>query len=129
MISMLDKLKRNNLRLGIITNGYGQFQMDNINSLRMKTYFATILVSEWEKMRKPDPRLFLRALDRLNVAPHESIFIGDHPENDVKAAKEVGMIGIWKKSIYWKSADTDLVIDELDEIPAIIEKLNSKSFA
>ncbi|MDQ0226313.1 putative hydrolase of the HAD superfamily [Metabacillus niabensis] len=103
--------------------------MDNINSLRMKTYFATILVSEWEKMRKPDPRLFLRALDRLNVAPHESIFIGDHPENDVKAAKEVGMIGIWKKSIYWKSADTDLVIDELDEIPAIIEKLNSKSFA
>jgi len=129
MISMLDKLKKNNHRLGIITNGYGQFQMDNINSLRIEAYFDAIFISEWEKMRKPDPRLFLRALDRLKVAPYESIFIGDHPENDVKAAKEVGMIGIWKKSIYWKSADTDLVIDELDEIPAIIEKLNSKSFA
>ncbi|WP_229782656.1 HAD hydrolase-like protein [Oceanobacillus indicireducens] len=28
--------------------------------------------------------------------PDESIFVGDHPENDVKAAQYVGMKAIWK---------------------------------
>lgn len=32
LISMLKELKGNNLILGMITNGYGQFQMDNIKA-------------------------------------------------------------------------------------------------
>jgi putative hydrolase of the HAD superfamily len=30
-------------------------------------------------------------LEQLNVLPNESIFVGDHPENDVKAAQNVGI--------------------------------------
>ncbi len=56
-----------------------------------------ILVSEWESIKKPNPLIFKRALEQLNVPPNVSLFVGDHPDNDVKAAQSVGMKGIWKK--------------------------------
>ncbi len=94
LTQMLEKLKENNLLLGMITNGYGQFQMDNIESLGIKKYFDVILVSEWEGIKKPDPEIFNRAIERLEISPNESIYMGDHPENDVQAARKVGMKGI-----------------------------------
>lgn len=96
---MLEELKNNKIALGLITNGYGQFQMDNIKALDIEKYFDVILVSEWEGIKKPNPQIFMNALEQLNVEPSESVFIGDHPENDVKAAQNVGMKGIWKKII------------------------------
>src|SRR5690606_36919668 len=91
---MLEELKNNKIALGMITNGYGQVQMDNIKALGIEKYFDVILVSEWEGIKKPSPQIFLKALKQLNVKPSESVFIGDHPENDVKAAQNVGMKGI-----------------------------------
>jgi len=120
---MLEGLKSQNLLLGMITNGFGQFQMDNMKSLQIEKYFDVILVSEWEGIKKPDPRIFNKALNILNVQPNEAIFVGDHPENDVLAAKKVGMKGIWKKDLHWRNAEADYIVDDLGELPFIIEKL------
>lgn len=54
---MLEELKKNKIALGMITNGYGQFQMDNIKALHIKKYFDVILVSEWEGIKKPNPQI------------------------------------------------------------------------
>ncbi|ATP41322.1 L-2-haloalkanoic acid dehalogenase [Solibacillus sp. R5-41] len=70
LISMLEEMRSNNLTLGIITNGFGQFQMDNIKALGIDNYFETILVSEWEGIKKPDPQIFRRALHQLHVTPN-----------------------------------------------------------
>lgn len=120
---MLEGLKSQNLLLGMITNGFGQFQMDNLKSLQIEKYFDVILVSEWEGIKKPDPRIFNKALNILNVQPNEAIFVGDHPENDVLAAKKIGMKGIWKKDLLWRNAEADFIVDDLGELPFIIEKL------
>ncbi len=48
LVSMLEELRSNNFILGMITNGFGQFQMDNIRALGIESYFETILVSEWK---------------------------------------------------------------------------------
>ncbi|PAD27333.1 L-2-haloalkanoic acid dehalogenase [Niallia circulans] len=120
---MLEGLKSQNLLLGMITNGFGQFQMDNLKSLQIEKYFDVILVSEWEGIKKPDPRIFNKALNILNVQANEAIFVGDHPENDVLAAKKVGMKGIWKKDLLWRNAEADFIVDDLGELPFIIEKL------
>ncbi|MGG1483024.1 HAD family hydrolase [Peribacillus castrilensis] len=127
LISMLEKLRSNNLVLGMITNGKGQFQLDNIRALGIKKYFETILVSEWEGIKKPDPQIFKRALEQLNVSPNESIFVGDHPKNDVKAAQNVGMKGIWKKDFQWNNVEADFIVDDLAELPLIIEKLTQSN--
>ncbi|WP_445506131.1 HAD family hydrolase [Niallia sp. 03190] len=127
LFKMLDELKNNNLVLGIITNGKGQFQLDNIKALGIENYFDVILISEWEGLKKPDPLLFTRALEKLRVSANESIFMGDHPENDVKASKYVGMKGIWKKDFQWNHVDADHIIDDLGELPSIIAALNTQN--
>ena len=124
LIEMLEEIKGRNLRLGMVTNGRGKFQMDNIQALGIEKYFDTILVSEWEGLRKPDSQIFNRALERLNVSPNESIFIGDHPVNDVEAAKNAGMFGVWKKDVQWSSPEADFIIDDLAEVPLIIDRIS-----
>ena len=124
LIAMLEDLKKNKLDLAIISNGKGQFQMDSIEALGIKNYFKEILISEWEGLSKPDPRIFIRALTKLNTLPGETIFVGDHPLYDMKAAKDVGMKVIWKKSELWSAADADFIVDDLSEIAVILEHLN-----
>ncbi len=124
LIEVLEELKNNHYELGMITNGFGQFQMDNIRALGIEKYFSTILVSEREGVKKPNPDIFFRALEQLDVAPNQSVYVGDHPENDVMAAQNAGMRGIWKKDSKWKNFETDLIIDRLDELLPTILKLN-----
>ncbi|MBD7986315.1 HAD family hydrolase [Sporosarcina sp. Sa2YVA2] len=121
LIQMLEDLKSKNILLGMITNGYGQFQMENIKALGIENYFDVILVSEWEGIKKPDPEIFKRALDQLNVLPKQSVFVGDHPENDVKASQNIGMKGIWKKDLHWDDVDADFIINDLKELPLLID--------
>jgi putative hydrolase of the HAD superfamily len=129
LISMLSELKKRSVRMGIITNGKGQFQLDNIKALHIESYFDAILISEWEHMKKPDARLFYRALDRLQTNPSESVFIGDHPENDVKAARRVGMKGVWKKDWQWEAPEADGTVDGLMEVVRWIEAIDNASSA
>ncbi|MFC6041150.1 HAD family hydrolase [Paenisporosarcina macmurdoensis] len=124
LLIMLEELKRNNIVLGMITNGYGQFQMDNIKALGIEDYFEAILVSGWEGLKKPDIQIFKRALNQLNVVSNQSVFVGDHPENDVKASQNAGMKSIWKKDVQWDNVDADFIVDDLAEIPIIIKNLN-----
>ncbi|MFG6114929.1 HAD family hydrolase [Halobacillus sp. MO56] len=127
LLKTLEKLKQDNFLIGIITNGKGQFQMDNVKALEIEGYINTILISDWEGVKKPNPIIFKRASERLKVYPEECVFIGDHPEKDVKAAQDVGMIGIWKRDRQWNAVEADYVIDELNEIPKIIQQVNSDS--
>lgn len=122
---MLEELKNNKIALGMITNGYGQFQMDNIKVLNIESNFDVILVSEWEGIKKPDPQIFINALEKLNIEPSESLFIGDHPENDVRAAQSVGMASVWKKDNQWSDVEADAVIDDYLELPVLMKNLNS----
>lgn len=117
LFEMLDDLKDRGMRLGMITNGYGRFQMNNIKGLRIEHYFDVILISEVEGLRKPDPEIFSRALNRLGIEPHESIFVGDHPINDVDASLNAGMKGIWKEDHFFDRPVKDhIAIKDLREI-------------
>jgi putative hydrolase of the HAD superfamily len=60
-------------------------------------------------------------LEALAVSASRSIFVGDHPENDVAASKRAGMMGIWKRDDYWHSAEADYTIEELEELFVIIQ--------
>jgi len=127
LISMLEELKSMSLNLGMITNGKGHFQMDNLKALGIEKYFDAILVSEWEGIKKPNPHIFKTALEKLNVSPQESIYVGDHPENDVKAARDAGMIGVWMRNSNRDNIETDFSIQDLAELPVIIKNLNKSN--
>ncbi|MDQ8734387.1 HAD family hydrolase [Paenibacillus sp. LHD-38] len=122
LMRMLTELKSRELKIALISNGYGQFQFDNFESLGINHLFDEVLISEWEELRKPDPAIFLRALSRLGVEAEEAIFVGDHLDNDIKASRAVGMKAVWKRNSPVDSFDAavaDGIIDDLGELAKI----------
>ncbi|TCJ03843.1 HAD family hydrolase [Cytobacillus praedii] len=128
LINMLESLKDRSILLGIITNGKGKFQMDNIKALGIENYFDTILISEREGIKKPNPEIFKRALSKLDAAAYESMYVGDHPENDVLGSKKFGMSAVWKKDIYWGHAEADFVINDLMDLLKIVESQKGRTY-
>ncbi|RCJ41182.1 L-2-haloalkanoic acid dehalogenase [Nostoc minutum NIES-26] len=123
LLKTLDILTKQGYRLGIITNGLGDFQRRTIQGLGIENYFQTTLISEIEGVRKPEAEIFIRALRSLGVMANESIFIGDRPDVDVMGAKHIGMKSIWKRDLGWREPENaDGIIDDLGEIPLIIER-------
>ncbi|QGH35209.1 HAD-IA family hydrolase [Gracilibacillus salitolerans] len=120
LYQMLDNIKNINFKLGMITNGKEPFQSYNISALELEDYFDIVLISEKEGIKKPNPKIFEKALKHLHVQPNESFFVGDHPENDINAANKVGMKSIWKNTDGVTCDSADFVINDLNEIPSII---------
>ncbi|WP_017795410.1 HAD family hydrolase [Oceanobacillus kimchii] len=122
IIDTLSNLKQSGYQLGIITNGLTDFQSASIKALRIERFFDLILISEKEKIKKPNAKIFQRALNRLQLSPEEAIFIGDHYENDVKAAENAGLRSIWK--IRNQEVESQFpTFSDFTELIFIIEKL------
>jgi putative hydrolase of the HAD superfamily len=114
---LLKELRARDLKLGIITNGGHMFQMRTIEALNIGRFFGAILTSEQEHLKKPDARLFDRAVQRLGVAASEAVFVGDHPIVDIAGARAAGLKAIWKRDLFWEPPpDEDGVIDHLAEL-------------
>lgn len=58
-------------------------------------HFHQITISDEHGWRKPHPRIFTDTLAALGVLPHEALFVGDSPQDDVVGAKRVGMDVAW----------------------------------
>jgi epoxide hydrolase-like predicted phosphatase len=67
------------------------------NEFGLGDCFDVIIVSALVGVRKPDPAIYHLALERLQVAPEEAVFIDDMPEN-VRAAASLGIHAIQFKS-------------------------------
>ncbi len=129
LIPMLDKLRSLNLRLGIVSNGFANVQRANIEGLGIADYWDGILISEAEGLRKPDPALFGRALERLGLRPDEAAFVGDHPANDIEASVRVGMVGLWKRNdVYDPPTCPHMAIEDLRQVAAWAEAEQAGSF-
>jgi putative hydrolase of the HAD superfamily len=124
LAEMLNKLKEQGYLLGIISNGRGEFQMRAISGLGIQDYFDIILISETEGIRKPQPDIFHRAVEKLGISSEDSFFVGDNPEADILGAKSAKMYTIWKRNSHWLEPESaDAIIDELSEIPLLLDSL------
>lgn len=121
LLSMLTQLKNHNLKLALVSNGFGQFQYDNFKALHIEYLFDEVLISEWEGLRKPDKAIFNRALTKLGVNAENALFVGDHPDNDIRASRDAGMRAVWKRNRQFETVvDADAVIDDLEELFAVV---------
>ncbi|MEW6609358.1 MAG: TIGR02253 family HAD-type hydrolase [bacterium] len=85
------------IKLGIISNGITLKQIEKIIRLGLLKYFDKKAMFFVEEMgiRKPDPLLFSRACEMLEIAPQEAMYVGDHPTNDIDPANEAGLITVF----------------------------------
>ena len=89
-IDVLSKLKTQGYRTGLISN---------LSFMGVKFWKASLLaplvdvavLSCVEHMKKPDPRIFLTASERLVVKPEACIYVADGMDNELEAAAAVGM--------------------------------------
>lgn len=56
--------------------------------------FRAFVFSDETGVTKPDPEMFLRALESLGVGPDKAAHVGDLPGSDVAGAQAVGMLAV-----------------------------------
>ncbi|SIR52816.1 putative hydrolase of the HAD superfamily [Bacillus cereus] len=121
MHELLQRLTQQNIEIGIITNGFTDFQMNNLRALNIHTYTNTILVSEAEGIKKPHPEIFELALQKLDVKAAECLYVGDHPENDVLGSERVGILGVWKRDLFLGDFEHPRTVNDLLEVLSFVE--------
>ena len=116
----LQDLRQKDYKLGIVTNGLEKSQNTKINNTGLEKYVDTVLISEVEKIDKPNVDIFRRAAERLNVTTDECIFVGDNPYSDIEGARNAGMKTVWvQQHILWPNSfsyQPDVTIENIPEI-------------
>ncbi len=93
-------------KVGLISNfTYAPVIYKSLRHLRLNELFQTVLVSEEFGWRKPSSLIFKETLAKLQVQPHEAIFIGDSPIEDIKGAKEAGLKTVFVSSQFYSFND------------------------
>lgn len=101
ILDLMDRLKSNNIPMGIITNGPTYDQNMKIDYLGLRSYFDPdlILVSEEVGFHKPDKAIFDEMKNRIchkyNCPSPEIYYMGDSYDNDIVGAKKAAYNTIW----------------------------------
>ncbi|MCD6218057.1 HAD family hydrolase [bacterium] len=92
-IELLDFLKNNGYKIGLVSNAtHSESRIRQLmRKVGIENYFETVVISSVIGKRKPDPRIFLKALDDLGVQASEALYIGDREEYDAVGAMNAGM--------------------------------------
>jgi putative hydrolase of the HAD superfamily len=127
-VSVLRPLARQ-YRLALISNTQAQagaqaHRIDAFPELA-RCFEVVIIAGENDLPPKPDARAFELCLERLQIAPHEAVYVGDDWQNDICGASKVGIHPVWLKhhSVkrnYPEVISDVLVIMSLDELPDLI---------
>ena len=116
-----------NYRLSLITNGRIDLQYRKIRQSKIENYFENITISEEVGFTKPDKRIFELCMAGMGISPENSIYVGDNPEIDIKAAMEVGMKTIWKDNGYFdKPIKTNGIIRNFKDLIHEIAKIENE---
>lgn len=119
VLPCLQGLKKSGLRLGIISNWDAELG-HLIDELQLGEYFEAVLPSAAVGLRKPDPRIFLKALEEFGVSAEEAVHVGDLPEADGAAAQ----VGIRPIIIDRKETHVDCGFTTVPSLLNLLEEIN-----
>jgi putative hydrolase of the HAD superfamily len=117
-------------RIGLVSDGYLQVQQRKWSALGLDPFFDAVVFSDslGRENWKPSTAPFKLVLERLNIAPELSVYIGDNPRKDFYGARQLGMSTIWVKRSDSEYGDLqppsleyqpDLTIDSLSQVLAL----------
>jgi putative hydrolase of the HAD superfamily len=110
MLDAITRIRGTGRRVGALTNNWVVDEIETgMGALRHR--FDVFVESAVEGLRKPDPRIYDLACDRLGVAPRETAFLDDIGRN-LKPARALGMTTI-------KVDDPDAALRELAAVLGI----------
>lgn len=113
-------------RLGMVTNGIPDVQRAKIDRTGLGERFDVILVSGELGFGKPDPRIYMTAVERIGVPAAECVMVGDNIRRDVGGAQENGIRAIWVsmgRELPDGAPEPWLTVRSLAEVPARLATL------
>lgn len=90
----LDQL-RSRFPMAVVSDAQSAYAVPELRAVGLLHYFNPIIVSGDYGYRKPDPRLFQKALDALQVRPEQALFFGNDLFHDIFGAQQVGMKAVF----------------------------------
>jgi epoxide hydrolase-like predicted phosphatase len=126
LVDYIRHLRCQGYRTALLSNAPANMP-EYLEQLGVADAFDVIVISGVEGLVKPDPEIYRRALERLDVAPREAVFIDDMRVN-VEAAHRVGLhawrfrglvpLRVWLRELGVSFSDPDL--DPLPDVRAVI---------
>lgn len=105
-VPTLAKLKEAGLKLGLISDCSSEVPL-----LWDKTPFARLIevpiFSATAGLKKPDPRIYMLACERLGVFPGDCLYVGDGDSRELTGADRVGMSPVLIKAPQHKAPKID----------------------
>ena len=126
---VLDKLKQK-YRLAAVSDGQQLWAKPEMSRVGLTNDFEFLIVSGEYGYRKPDLRIYKKALNKMRLKPEEIIFIGNDMYRDIYGAHQAGM-----KTVFFKSnqgnhqscgVDADYIIYDFKQLPQAINFLENK---
>ena len=126
------ELSKRGIRLGVVSDAPRMQVWLRLCSLSLQHVFDAVVTFDDTQERKPSPAPFREVLKRLEVAPANSLMVGDWAERDVVGGKSLGM-----KTVFARYGDTfgtqesgaDYDIHDIWELVGIVDRLNAESAA
>ncbi len=125
---MLQILKNEGYKLGLITNGNSELQRSKLKILDLNQYFDYIYVGGEHELQKPNIEPFLETASALDLKPCECVYVGDNPINDIEASRKAGFLPIHVQTTgNWTLPEIEkpkYSVKTVAEIPELIKKIN-----
>lgn len=88
---VIDGLKSRGLLVAVVSNTEDGRAREALEAAGLAARFDVVVDSHLVGVSKPDPAIFRRALELLNVGPREAVFVGDSYAHDALAALSAGL--------------------------------------
>ena len=97
MPAFLTNLRKSGYKIGLVSDGYLSVQQGKFQALNIARHFDAVIFSdEYGRANwKPSPIPYCAVLEKLQVLPAQSVYLGDNPKKDFLGAKRAGMDTIW----------------------------------
>lgn len=129
VLPLLHHLSRR-LPLSVLTNGAPTMQRAKLHATGLAPFFHQVLVGGEFVRGKPDPSIFLAALERAGCRPDEAIHIGDSLFHDIGGACNVGIYTVWlnRRGAVPSATDPtpDFSITTLDQLVDCLQQLSTQ---
>ncbi len=93
VMEVCTELRQRDYRLGVVSNwkiSLHQLLRDHL----ILDFFESVISSSEVGVEKPDPRIFQMALDDLDAAAHQALFVGASFNRDIEGARLAGLKSI-----------------------------------
>jgi HAD superfamily hydrolase (TIGR01549 family) len=129
LAATLGRLKELGLKLGVVSNTFVSAEsLDrHMELLGILRFFDVRVYSCRLKFRKPDPRIFAAAAERIGEKFENILFVGDRINTDIRPAVRIGMRAALKTAYTnagGKPPPQAARIDNIAELPELIGRIN-----